>query len=319
MGSSNWSNDFYREREEHRAVTNTPTFDYDAKVRTAPKSEQRTHEKLDPKGVVRESRDSVAHPESLAIGVMCDVTGSMSELPEVIQKKLPALMNLLLKNGYVEHPHILFGAVGDEFSDKGSLQVGQFEAGIEMDDDLTRFWLEGNGGGTNHESYQNAIYFFARRTSIDCFEKRGRKGYLFLIGDELPYDQVSKDSIKKLLGVAPETSISTEDIVAEATERYNIFMIIPAGAQNSSDSAIRRRWEQLLGRDHVIVLGDAEAISETIALAIGLTEGRTDLERARTQMQEEGANARMTRTALQAVQNLAVAKAAVGDVATLRL
>ena len=29
------------------------------------------------------------------------------------------------------------------------------------------------------------MYFMARHTSLDCHEKRGQRGYLFIIGDEL--------------------------------------------------------------------------------------------------------------------------------------
>ena len=78
---------------------------------------------MDPKGVTRESRDSDEHPESVAIGVLLDVTGSMHSTPITMQKSLPKLMDVVKEAG-VAHPHILFGAVGDHRSDKVPLQVG---------------------------------------------------------------------------------------------------------------------------------------------------------------------------------------------------
>lgn len=42
------------------------------------------------------------------------------------------------------------------------------------------------------ESYELAMYFMARHTSIDCYEKRGKRGYLFMIGDELAYPKVKR-------------------------------------------------------------------------------------------------------------------------------
>lgn len=102
-----------------------------------------------PLGVTRESRDSAEHPNSLAIGVMFDVTGSMGSVPRTLQTKLGRLMRLLVEKGYVAHPQVLFGAIGDADSDRVPLQVGQFESGApgDQDDDLGKIYLEGGGGG----------------------------------------------------------------------------------------------------------------------------------------------------------------------------
>ena len=58
-----------------------------------------------PKGVdVREARDSDEHPNSLAVMVFLDVTGSMGHIPEAIVKnKLGALMNTIIDNGVPDH------------------------------------------------------------------------------------------------------------------------------------------------------------------------------------------------------------------------
>lgn len=36
------------------------------------------------------------------------------------------------------------------------------------------------------------MYFIARHTAIDCWEKHGCKGYLFLIGDEMAYPRADR-------------------------------------------------------------------------------------------------------------------------------
>jgi len=36
------------------------------------------------------------------------------------------------------------------------------------------------------------MYFMARKTAIDCLEKRKQRGYLFIIGDEMPYRVVRR-------------------------------------------------------------------------------------------------------------------------------
>jgi hypothetical protein len=260
---------------------------------------------MDPKGTTRESRDSDAHPSSVAIGVMFDVTGSMGAIPEQLQRKLPQLMGLLLRKGYVDDPQILFGAVGDVFADRVPLQIGQFESGIEMDDDLGRLFLEGGGGGSFEESYQNALYFFARHTSIDCYEKRKKKGYLFLIGDELPYAKATTGEIARIIGDDVPRDLPVEEILAEARQRWHVFFIIPRGASHGGDPSLSRRWSDLLGRENVIMLDDPDAVCEAIGLAIGLVEGTANIDTMAADLADAGADAKIVTTVSAALDPLA--------------
>lgn len=317
MGSSHWSNDFYREREEVRKKENKPAFEYHAVVSKAPVHERKVHANLNPHKIMRESRDSAAHPESVPIGVVFDVTGSMGSIPVALQKKLPALMSTLLERKYIKDPQVLMGAVGDAVSDQGSLQIGQFESGIEMDDDLSRMWLEGMGGGSMQESYQNAIYFFARHTSCDAFEKRGKKGYLFIIGDELPYDAVSRSEVKRLMGDDLQEDLPIEAIIKEAQERWNIFFVIPAGASHSHDPRLLNRWTELLGGENVLRLENPEAVCEAITMAVGICEGTANLDKAQDDMRSAGSNASHVNAAAASLQNLAKKKG--GSSRTARL
>ncbi len=278
MGGSSWSNDFYTAREHERAVTATPTFAHDVAVRAKPAAERKAHARLEPHGIkIRESRDSKDHPTSLAIGIVLDVTGSMSRLPRQIQAELPRLMDYMLTHKFAEHPQILFAGVGDARSDSVPLQIGQFESGIEMDEDISNLYLEGGGGGTNQESYELALYFFARHTSIDCNEKRNRKGILFIVGDEHTYDEVRKDLVERVFGDTLQGDIPTKDIVEEAKKIYDVYFLIPTGSSNGTSPLLRQHWEALLGADHVLHLGTPKAIVETIAMTVGLTTGRTTI------------------------------------------
>src|SRR6266536_4548759 len=173
MGSGRWSTDVYTAAARFRAATGASAFAY------SDGGARRVHPALDPHGVdIRESRDSAEHPQSLAIAVLFDVTGSMGSVPRTLQAKLPQLLGLLLRKGYAKDPQILFGGIGDATCDRAPLQIGQFESDNRMDDDLSRILLEGGGGGQKTESYELAMYFMARHTSIDCLEKRGKRGYL---------------------------------------------------------------------------------------------------------------------------------------------
>ncbi len=318
MGGSSWSDDHYTSRSVDRAAKGVSAFAYDHAIKTDPTKKRECHPDMNPRGKTRESRDSADHPESLAIGVIFDETGSMGGIPVQLQKKLPQLMGLLIRNGYAAHPQVLFGAIGDwTNSEVAPLQIGQFESGLEMDDDLGKLYLEGEGGGSYHESYQNAFYFFGHHTSIDCFEKRGRKGYLFIIGDEMPYAVAKRQEIEALIGDKVQGDVPVEQCIAAAQEQYHCFFIIPEGANHGTDPKLKARWSELLGAQHVIMLKDPDAICEAIGLAVGLCEGATDMDRAAADLAKHGATGAAIATVTSALDPLskstALARAGTGN------
>jgi hypothetical protein len=300
MGGGRWSDDAYEDRVKVRSVKGTPTFAYSHSVSTGA-TPKVAHSTMDPASkagakspfvgaVMRESRDSDDHPESLAIGVLFDETGSMGGVPVILQKKLASLMKLLIAKGYAPHPQILFGAIGDAYSDKVPLQIGQFESDVSMDDNLTSIYLEGNGGGTKQESYELGHYFFARHTSIDCFEKRGKKGYFFTIGDEGVYDYVHREHVKKLIGDDLAEDLPTEQVIRELMEKYNVFHIIAEQGGYPNDAHIEGQWKKMLG-ERVLKLEDSGNIAELIALTIGLCEGTTDIDAGVDDLKSVGTSA----------------------------
>lgn len=304
MGSTSYHDDFYHDRAAHRAATGTPTFVHDHAVRSGT-AKSALHDTLNIHGKIREARDSKEHPESTPIGVIFDVTGSMAGVPMQMQAKLPQLMGLLLRKAYIKDPQILFGAIGDYFSDRVPLQIGQFESGIEMDDNLTHVYLERGGGGTYEESYQNAMYFFAHRTSCDAWEKRGKKGYLFIIGDEKPYPRSTKDELAKLIGDGAQDDVSLKEIVASVREKWNVFFIIPKGTNHFGDPELRKCWANLLGDQHVIMLEDPDAVCETIGVAIGLCEGTTTGDRMKRDLDDVGTSATIASVTTRGLEGLA--------------
>jgi hypothetical protein len=304
MGTSRWSDDFYSAREAERAKTGTSAFHYTEAINKGEEIRQ-VHATMNPQGVTRESRDSDEHPDSNSVAVIFDVTGSMHTVPVLLQKKLPKLMGTLGRKNYLPHPQVLFGAVGDYYNDKGPVQIGQYESGIEMDDDLGRFWLEGGGGGTGEESYELALYFFARHTSIDCFEKRGRKGYLFIVGDEKPYPRVDRQAVKRIFGDDIQEDIPIEQIIAECREKYHVFFLLPKGTSHWNSTPTHARWIQLLGEDYFRLLEDPDTVCETISVIIGMTEGTVNLDQAKEHLREAGTSEAALNHVTNAVQSLA--------------
>jgi hypothetical protein len=302
MGSTRWSDDHYKDRAKLREAAGQDAFEYDHEIKIGA-AEARVHEKMNPKGVrIRESRDSEAHPDSHAVAVLFDVTGSMQTVPRILQENLPKLMGLLIRKGYLEHPQILIGAIGDATCDTAPLQVGQFESGIEIEEDLGKLFLEGGGGGHITESYELAMYFMAHHTSLDCFEKRGKRGYLFIIGDEIPYLQVKRREVEKAIGDKLQADIPIESLIVELERTYDVYYVLPKMTQHWSNETVHRGWTRLLGQN-VLRLENPAGICELIASTIGIAEGKVDLEDLAGDLKESGAST--------AVAN-AVGKALVG-------
>lgn len=274
MGASSWSDDHYAAAATARKLRSGRTaFEYDHAVRSGA-VKKATHNKLSPFGIkCRESRDSDDHPTSNGISVWFDHTGSMGEIPRVLQRKLPKLMGTLLRKGCIDDPQIQMNAIGDALSDTCPVQIGQFESGIEMDEDLNNMYLEGNGGGHGQESYELALYFMARHTELDCFQKRGKRGYLFLIGDERARD-VDATVVKEIFGDTIQ-DIPLADIVAEVTKMYDTYFIIPTNASGGRDTSLQEYWTKLF-RQKVLKLDDENLVCELIAGTIALSEGAVD-------------------------------------------
>ena len=229
---------------------------------------------LDPKGItVRESRDSQEHPESCPVAVFTDVTGSMGYLSEAIAKKgVGVLFEELLARQPVKDPQLLFGAIGDVWSDKAPLQVSQFESDNRIVEQLEKIYLESNGGGNNGESYDLPWYFMAEHTSCDAFEKRGKKGYLFTIGDEPVPHGLTRDEVKKFIGDDIEGDLSPSQSLAMAERSWEVYHIVVGKYTRYGD--VMPAWRDLLG-ERVIRLEDHTKLAELIVSLIQLNEGLT--------------------------------------------
>jgi len=231
----------------------------------------------------RESRDSDANPKSNAIIIACDVTGSMGIIADnLIRTGIGTTFEEILKRAadsaqaMVTDPHLMVLGIGDAKYDQGPIQATQFEADIKIAEQLQRIWLEKGGGGNSRESYDLAWYFAAARTSIDCWEKRGKKGYLFTIGDECAPDYLSKDEINRFLGDGVQDNLKAHQMLEVVQRVYNVYhIIIEEGSfARGSLPRVQSSWREMLGQ-RVISLADHTKLAETIVSAIQINEGNT--------------------------------------------
>lgn len=312
MGGGSWTVDDYTDRVAAKAAAGKSTFDYTDDVRAGRASG--VSELVDPKilageasehagEVMREVIVSDEHPNPTPIAVILDVTGSNYQAAKIAHSKLPQLHGILQRKGYVEDPQILFGATGDATCDRVPLQLGQFESDNRMDEQLEAIYLEGGGGGGNHETYELAAYFLARHTYLDSFEKFGRKGYVFLIGDERPYEMVRKEHVLSLIGDSLQEDISTADIFEELKERYEVFYLFQAQGSYREEQVLPQ-WRALLGQN-ALVLDDPAAVSEFIAGVLGMLESGLDEDEVEADLIEVGADVKAIGAAKKALAAVA--------------
>jgi hypothetical protein len=133
---------------------------------------------------------------------------------DLVRNQLGSLMDTMLQRG-VTDPQLMFSAIGDHYSDQAPLQVGQFESSTELvNEGLKKFYLEGGGGGSGEESYLLAWQVAAQHTSIDCWEKRRKKGFLFTVGDERTHHTIEAQRQLQLFGYDAANNRSAADLLA---------------------------------------------------------------------------------------------------------
>jgi hypothetical protein len=233
-------------------------------------SQGAAHPLMNPKGVrLRESRDSEDNPNSLGVVFAVDVSESMGSIPErMARETLPRFMQALL-DSRVENPQVMFMAVGQADSDRAPLQVGQFESTESLIDRwLTQLFLEGGGSG-GRENYELAMYFAARHIEMDCVSLRGRRGFLFMTGDEPPNGAVSKLHVRRFIGEDIPEDIPIRDIIEEVQRGFEPFFLIPG---ERAARGTERAWRDLLG-DRVVVMEHAEDTAYVAAGLVSLLEG----------------------------------------------
>lgn len=166
------------------------------------------------------------------------------------------------------------------------------------------------------ESYALAHYFAARHTSIDCFEKRGKKGYLFTLGDELVHPSIKRDEASRIFGDSIEADISARDLIAEAQRSYEVFHIVVGGTSHGDEPRILNGWRDLLG-ERALHLKDPDAVCEVIATTIALVEGHS-LDAACDALLKSGASRAAVDAASKAIvpfsQSTALARGKAGSI-----
>ena len=227
--------------------------------------------RFDPKFIqMREARDSEDHPESLPIIIGLDVTGSMGYLAEkVATEALNETMMKLYSTNAVKDPALMFAAYGD-YRDESPLQVTQFESDIRIAEQLLDLWLEERGNGDVVPCL--LWYFAAKHTLLDNYQKRGKKGFLFTIGDDAECRTDMRQLTTTYYRVIGDTvSASVEDVLKETTKKFEVFHLFLDEGGHKAQSIVNL----LPGHTMVIAPDEIDAIPEILISTMQMVGGKT--------------------------------------------
>ena len=215
---------------------------------------------LDPKSVMRECRDSEEHPNTLPVILALDVTGSMGGSAVKIAQKLNDIMTELYNDPNVQDIEFCIMGIGDLYCDDAPIQISQFESDIRIAEQLDELYFEGGGGGNSYESYTAAWYMGVNHCDLDCW-KRGQKGIIITMGDELPNPYLPKAGrycgLVEATGDKLQDDVLTEDLYKQVTEKFDVYHISIDDKESSYSWNNRRdnldkHWTELIG-DHYSV------------------------------------------------------------------
>jgi len=215
-----------------------------------------------------------------------DVTGSMGEWVKIIYEKLPMFYGQIMIQKYLEDPAISFCAIGDHEASFAPLQVTPFAQGLETDDQIKKLFLEGGGGGNSKESYELVAYFYLNK----CELLNSQFPFLFITGDEIFFEKISKDALAKFLGVENTDTKESSSIEAfkELCKKFNVFHIRKSYGDPQKEKDMTKKWSEAIGPERILDVTNPKACIDVILGAIAITSGSRNLEEYIKDMRDRG-------------------------------
>jgi len=210
--------------------------------------------------------ENVQTDSSAPLIIVVDETGSMGDWPATIFSKLPYLENEG-KEYLGDDFQICFMAIGDAYCENEK---------YPLQDRLKELVIEGGGGGQTTETYELAALFANEKVEIP----KAVKPIIIFIGDEKPYDTISPDHAKRLLGMNLEKTLTTKAVFEKLKQKYAVYIIrkmyepSTGNAMSESDREITRHWAGLVGDDHISNLPEAGRVVDVIFGILAKETGR---------------------------------------------
>lgn len=217
-----------------------------------------------------ESKDSLEYerkPIILALGAK----DSMERLlPYIVNEGMPRL--ILEAREY----DIMSMKVGNVTNANGRpIQITRFASGEEALNQFKELDFKSSQWNT---SYVLPWYFAAKHTKLDCYDKRGQKGFLFTFGDDGPAPSLAAHEVREVFGKQDSLGVrrlTASECLKMASEKFNCYHIIMKGY--AYDSYVESRWRELMG-SHVCILDNHKYMPELVTTILSMYEGYSKTE-----------------------------------------
>jgi hypothetical protein len=233
---------------------------------------------------------------AILIEYRLDTTGSMHDNVEIAMKALPRTYKLLTEGDRAVlkryDPQIITSIFGDIVDDY-ILCRSQAEFDERIATQMTYMVPEGKGGDTT-EDPQYGLFGAAYLTNA-TIKKLGLKSYDFTITDAPARSRIDIDNLKRVFGpeviekcaenghvIDAKNLPSTREIARELLKTTHAFALII-----DEDEETIKCWNEILGRERVVLIPRAELLPEVQAVIIGLTEGTLELSTVESFLIEE--------------------------------
>jgi hypothetical protein len=239
------------------------------------------HDNLNPKKFqIREARDSDVNPITTPVLSGIDLTGSMGSLSrQIVTKGLGQIFEELLNRKVIPGPQFAFAGFGDVEADRAAwLQMSQFESDTaSLTPQIEQMYRVGTGGGSNSSESNNLVWYAAlTRVAHDAYSKRGKKGYLFTVGDEEVPPNLTPAEIELVFGSTPQSVPNNAALLAALSQQWEVFHIMVEQGNHMATYPRRvvESWTSLMGQ-RAIPLANINNLSEVMISTIEVVEGRS--------------------------------------------
>lgn len=258
MGSGSWTSASYSTYTANTrgcSVDAFKTMDFSAQEMFV---NRHIDARLDPKNVTRQCHDSAEHPQTVPVILALDVTGSMGGAAVKVAQKLNDIITNVFDNNEVKDVEFCVMGIGDLYYDRAPVQISQFESDIRIAEQLDAIYFESGGGGNKSESYSAAWYMGLNHCDLDCW-KRGQKGLIITLGDELPNPCLPTNTVKSIIGDTVQGDVETKELLAEARNRFEIYHFSVDDRETAYQSYksrynLDKQWKEMLGDEYYDVV-----------------------------------------------------------------